>query len=823
MIRENRALVFILFSMMFIGCYATIAQVLIMREFLVVFFGNELSLATIIGTWLFGVAFGAAISGRVVARFSNQLSVFIIVQVLMCFTLPLVLIFVRVLRLILNVPTGQYIPLLSLLISSILIVFPFSFTIGLIFPVACKVVRGFTPDSATDIGFVYVLESIGSLVGGLLFTFVLISRFQPFAIALIFNCVLLLNILLILLFFSNSIFKKGKISVCMLLLISTFFLLISGAVNRVDNYFVNVRWRSSNPDITLLDSIDSRYENIVIGVRDDQYSVFGNGQYNFGFPNDYENSQIAHLVMTQHPDPKNVLLIGGGMGGMIREMLTHPIDKLDYIELDSMLIEFTRKYLPEDELSVLSDKRVEIFHIDGRYFVKKIRGKRKYDIIFVNTPDPSTAFLNRFYTLQFFQEGRDILEEEGVFATGISSTVNYLGEEVGNYTGSIYKTLSNVFPHVIVTPGQTNYYFASNSRDTATFDIQVLTKRYVGRNIESEFFSEYVFYSLLPPDRIDFVKNEIKNRKDLIENTDTRPVTYFFNLVLWDKLSGGQFGCILQWLKNSHLKTFLIPAFIFLVCRFTYVIAFRRSLGVQQKFNCIAAISTTGFAALALEIILIYAFQNIYGYVYEKIGLIIAMFMFGLVLGGSFSNRLIRKRTSLKTKSKSNIAKIFINDKKEQLDQERKTTASGNVEKKTFAEDGEKEELYWVKVLIILEATIVVYACIIPFILHQLTSLFFESEYLYMLLVVITGVLTGLEFPISSKLYLLRREGLGVTAGAIDSADHAGAFIGALLTGVLFVPIYGITGSCLIIVGLNLISLLFLMHLYYYRKRIRNC
>jgi len=89
-----------------------------------------------------------------------------------------------------------------------------------------------------------------------------------------------------------------------------------------------------------------------------------------------------------------------------------------------------------------------------------------------------------------------------------------------------------------------------------------------------------------------------------------------------------------------------------------------------------------------------------------------------------------------------------------------------------------------------------------------------------MVLVVITGVLTGIEFPISSKLYFLRRGKLGVTAGTINSADHAGAFIGAILTGVLFVPLFGITGSCIIIAGLNLMSLLFLIYHYYQKMRI---
>ena len=787
MVRENRTWLFVLFSMVFIGCYATIAQVLIIREFIVVFFGNELCFGIILGTWLFGVASGAATGGRIVDRLREHVPVFTLVLVLMCVILPLELILIRVLRYILDVPAGQYIPILSLLFSSILIITPFSFTIGLAFPLACKMVRGFTRDSAVDIGFMYVLESVGSLIGGLLFTFVLVSRFQPFAITLILDCFLFLNIFLILLFFKERFFKKGHSFACLLLFFVAFILLVSGTVNKIDNYFINARWNSSNPDIRLLESIDSRYENIVIGVRDDQYSVFGNGQYNFAFPDDYENSQIAHLVMTQHPAPKRVLLIGGGMGGLIREMLKHSIDELHYIELDPVLIESTKKYLPPDELEALSDERVKIFHVDGRYFVKRAGKADKYDLIFVNIPDPSTAFLNRFYTSEFFQEANGILEKDGVFATGVSSAVNYLGEEVGNYVGSIYQTMHSVFPHVIVSPGQTNYFFASNSFDTATFDIQALAKRYVERGVKSEYFSEHVFNTLLPPGRVKFIGDEIKSRKELSVNTDTKPVTYFFNLMLWDKLTGSQLGSVLKLFERSHLKIILIPIFVFLVCRIVYVIVFRRSLDVQQRFNSIAVVATTGFAGMALEIILIYAFQNIYGYVYEKIGLIIAVFMFGLAMGGGLSNRMILQRT---------------------------TAGGEGLPGKVSA----RKEKDWIKILMVLEAFIVVYAFIMPLVLNQLSFLFFNSEYLFMILVVITGVLTGIEFPISSKLYFLRKGELGATAGTIDSADHTGAFIGAILTGVLFVPIFGITGSCVIIAGLNLMSLLFLIY-HFSQKR----
>ncbi len=817
MVRKNRAWLFILLLMVFVGCYATIAQVLIIREFLVVFFGSELCIGIILGTWFFGVASGAVIGGRIAVRFKDHLSHFIILLTLMCVILPLELVLIRVLRIVLNVPAGQYIPILSLLISSICIITPFSFTIGLSFPIGCKVISGFTRNPASDIGVVYILESIGSLIGGLLLTFVLITRFQPLTITLIFSCILFLNLFLMLQYINRGFSKNGKSLAALSLLSVSFVLLVSGVANRVDKYFINVRWSSSNPEIELLESIDSRYENIVVGERDGQYSVFGNGQFNFAFPDEYETAQIAHMVMAQHPGPKRVLLIGGGMGGLIREMLKHPIKELDYIELDFALTELTKKYLSPEEKEALSDKRVKIFHTDGRYYVKRAKPGKKYDLIFVNIPDPSTAFLNRFYTVQFFQEGHDILTDKGVFGTAISSAVNYMGEEVGNYTGSIYQTLHSVFPHVIISPGQTNYFFASDSSDTATFDIRTLKKRYIERSVKSAFFSEYVFNTLLPPERVKVIKDYIENRKDLSVNTDTKPVTYFFNLMLWDKLTGSELGSILQWLKNSHVKTFLTPVLFFIVCRFVYVTVFRCSLDAQQRSNCIAAIATTGFAGMALEIILIFAFQNIYGYVYENIGLIIAVFMFGLALGGGASNSLIILSTNGNVLEKLNPFSMLKEGVKPGQTHEDKNHPSVADKKMAPEEADGKKEMEWITIFIGIESIIVAYAFAMPFVLNQLSSLFLDSEYLFMILVVVTGILVGLEFPIASKLYLMRRE-VGTTAGAIDSADHAGAFIGALLTGVLFVPLFGISGSCIIIAVLNLMSLLFFLHLYYQKR-----
>ncbi|MCP5007006.1 MAG: methyltransferase [Planctomycetes bacterium] len=855
-IHLNRELGIILFSIILLGCYATVAQALVIREFLVVSFGNELCLGIVLGTWLMGVALGAASGAKVAARLKHSFSIYIVLLFIMCVTLPLEIVLIRSLRHMLHIPAGQYMPILLLLISAIFTISTFSFFIGLIFPFTCKVIHGLTQDPAADIGIVFFLESIGSLFGGVLLTYILITRFTPTTIIMAFDAVLLITIILLLLFarkdvikspnpkhihpLSNptwihhsiqkklcgrSVIKADKLEceqstpwwcgvlACTLLLIAIVTLMVTVGANTIDNYFIKARWHSLNPGIELLESTDSRHENIAIGVRDGQYSVFGNGRYNFAFPDDYASSQTAHLVMTQHTNPEKVLLIGGGMGGLIREMLKHPIAELHYIEMDPALIEITQKYLPQHEMEALSDKRVSVFHTDGRRFIKQSADKKKYDLIFVNIPDPSTSFINRFYTLQFFHEAKRILHRSGIFVLGITSAVNYIGEEVGNYAGSVYKTLHNIFPYILVSPGHEIFFFAGNTPGSATFDIPTLIERYSKRGISSEFFSEHLFHSMLPPGRVAFLEKELTDNGDFKINSDTKPVAYFYNLMLWDKFTGARLGRTLEWLEKGDVKVFLIPISLFLLFRWLYVISLKRDVGVQQRFNCITAITTSGFAGIALEIVLIFSFQNIYGYVYEKIGLIIALFMFGLAMGSYISNRMILQEKSLNLLGPGTLFIYFQKFFSTPRIKRGETSTTNLVNKKS------SKDVYWIKTLIFIEAILVFYTAILPPILHRLTFQFFGAEYLFMLFVIIAGILPGIEFPISNKLHFLHKNKIETTAGVIDSADHVGGFVGALLVGVLFVPLFGIPGSCLIIMTLKLVSMLLLLHLYFQKRK----
>jgi len=901
-----------------IGCYATIAQVMLIREFLNIFYGNELCLGIVFGAWFLGIATGAFAGAKIEHTFKHAFTAFVITLMVMCFVLPLQIVSVRGVRGLLSVGVGEYISILPLLLTSIGLILPFSFIMGFVFPFSSKVVWDITvarrsrnqktisdfrlknsdllsnskpeihstesairnennqnsqhitidnKDPAIDIGMVYIVESMGSLFGGLVFSFFLVSRFHPFKIITLLNVGMF--ILLTLLFFSFQKRKqvypggeKNKVTVHPHLnlphqgggiqpdneyspplvggargggellqnkytkryldLISLGMALVmiviwfSPIPDSAEALSAKMRWKTLNPHIELVASADSKYQHIDIGKQAEQYNIYLNGQYASAFPNEYEYAQIAHLVITQHPSPKHVLLIGSGLGGLVSEMLLHPVESLDYVELDQRLFQISDKYLSPSDRQALSDSRVTIIHQDGRYYVKTTPKRQHYDIVLINTPDPSTAFLNRFYTLEFFREAQKILKSDGVLIASVSSAVTYIGKEVGSYTGSLYRTLHETFQKVLVSPGQTNSYFACNKGGVITLNIETLMERYRKSQVKSDYFTEYLFYTMLQPEQVKFIENQLRQRKDLLVNTDARPVTYFLNLVLWDLLTGGRLHGLFHGLKNVKLQWFLIPIVIALAGRIIYVVLRQFKLNINQpesgeefnpfytkqlKTNCLVALATTGFTGIALEIVLLYAFQNVYGYIYERMGVIVAIFMVGLALGGYLMNQIIKK----------------IRNPKPVLDFDR----GSGIQNPYLSPTGD-DSYHWVKILLIMQGIIGFYAIILPFIIHALSSYSIAAEIGLTCFIGIAGVLTGLVFPLVNKIFMQSSGDMAISAGMTYSADHIGAIFGAVLTGVILVPLLGVFGACLTLAALNISSFVLIAFSIFLHKRIRG-
>ena len=429
------------------GAWAVLAQSLFVRESLIVFFGNELALGVTLSSWFLGIFAGAAcaaIWARRSAGAPRCVTSFAIPFALLIASLPLALLALRASRLFLGVAGGELVPLGRVSLVCLLTITSSSFLVGWLFPAASAVAGATRWSGRGVIGWVYVLESAGGLIGGVAFTAFFLPRFPAMTAVGVYASFALASITLLLRVERHRAWVFSALVT--ILLISAVF---AGMSRSLDGWMTGVRWRSYRNTLPLMLSLDSPYENIAV-AGDGPLHLFLNGQVAGTFPDPYGYATRVQPLMLQHPHPGTVLLLGGGMTGMAREILRHPIKRLDIAEADPWLPGVLERFLPADDREALRDPRVTVHSVDPRRFVTASAGR--YDIIILSFPDPTTAALNRFYTREFFAECRKLLDERGILITRVTSSSNYLGGAALGLTASIYWTLRDANAHLILTP-----------------------------------------------------------------------------------------------------------------------------------------------------------------------------------------------------------------------------------------------------------------------------------------------------------------------------------------------------------------------------------
>ncbi|RCW77468.1 polyamine aminopropyltransferase [Saliterribacillus persicus] len=124
------------------------------------------------------------------------------------------------------------------------------------------------------------------------------------------------------------------------------------------------------------------------------------------------HEMVAHVPLFTHPNPKHVLVVGGGDGGVIREVLKHPsVVKATLVEIDGKVIEYSKKYLPTIA-GTLEDARVEVKVDDG--FLHIAQSEKAYDVIMVDSTEPVGPAVNLF-TKGFYSGISKALKDDGIF------------------------------------------------------------------------------------------------------------------------------------------------------------------------------------------------------------------------------------------------------------------------------------------------------------------------------------------------------------------------------------------------------------------------
>ena len=123
------------------------------------------------------------------------------------------------------------------------------------------------------------------------------------------------------------------------------------------------------------------------------------------------NEMIVHVPMAVHPHVKNVLIIGGGDGGVARICTQYPeIESIDVVEQDEIFVEVSREFFPETAKG-FDDARVKITNMDGLRFLRRCVGK--YDLIINDTTDPF-GYAEGLFTREFYGSCYRALKEDGI-------------------------------------------------------------------------------------------------------------------------------------------------------------------------------------------------------------------------------------------------------------------------------------------------------------------------------------------------------------------------------------------------------------------------
>ena len=155
------------------------------------------------------------------------------------------------------------------------------------------------------------------------------------------------------------------------------------------------------------------------------------------------HEMISHSVLFPHKDPQRILIIGGGDGGALREVLKHSVEKVHLVEMDKTMINLAKTHLRFVSQNSFSDERVKVFIERGEKFLKNT--KEKYDIIIVDSLNFGEKNSLALFSLKFYKRAFKILTKEGILITLGASFLDF-----ENFVKKIFLRLKKIFPKVFI-------------------------------------------------------------------------------------------------------------------------------------------------------------------------------------------------------------------------------------------------------------------------------------------------------------------------------------------------------------------------------------
>jgi spermidine synthase len=731
--RKNLAL-----AVCVLGFTGMAGQMLFLREMMSAFHGNELTLGACFAVWLLWTAVGSGWVARKIPFKGDGLAALSATLLWMAAALPFTEFAIRSSRLWLRAETGEIVGFGSVVLTGLVVFGPFCLASGVAYAAACRAAVFDGSEGSAAAVRVYAIEAVGSSLGGLAAALLLFPRVNSMGILTGLAGAgaaagLALRIP------PPSRFVRAAAMIALIALIGG-----SGRLNRLlDRTF----WKTGE----LLASENTAYGNVSLARLAGQITVYMNGTPLFTVP-DEEAEEAVHFGLLEHPSPETVLLIGGSLGGAVEQVFRHPsVRRVTAVELDPGVTRLARRFLPPVPAATLTDSAVLARFDDGRGFLA--RSRDRYDVVLMNLPDPESAQLNRYYTVEFFRLVRTRLNPGGVFAFSLPSSENAVGKEQADLLGTVRLTLDAVFPETVLLPGDPCRFIGANGGRYLTGDPGVLGTRIRERGLGTKYVQPYFLNFTLSDERRKALDAALESASAGRINRDFQPLAFRYDLLLWISRFAPSVRSGFERLSTVS-PVWIVGALALCVLASGFRIRKKRvrADGIRP------AVLGIGFSGLAIELIVLFGHQTLAGVLYRDMALIVAGYMAGLAAGGEAAHRAC---LSSRTRGLLSLAALILG-----LGALPPVTALA---------------MRWI---------------------HDAGAIT-ASRYAFFALNAAAGMLAGWGFGLANRLDSAtdRRDGGG--AGRLYALDLAGGLVGSLFTATLCMPLFGVGWSLAAVTVVN--------------------
>jgi len=750
---------FTLAAALTLGATAVVAQSVLLRELSLLWFGSELSWGMTLSGWLAGVAVGAAGAGWLSRRMPARV-LMPLLAVALAATLPAGLWLLRSARSLLGTGAGEFVATGQMLALTAATAGSAGLWVGAMFPAGAALAGGVFGPGRRGIGVFFLTEALGTLIGGAAFTFWWVERVDPFTLSAATSGALLLAVAGAVVCRRRGQPRRAINLAAGLVAAVAGGVLIAAAgrgLGRVaERAGQEVRWRGlfhAPERKTVLPHVagtESRFGRIDLGELHGQWTLYLNCRPAGTFPDRESTAPFVHLSASQCPRLGRVLVIGSATGEPAAELARYGGASVESIELDEKVHDCLAAHVRP------APRRPTRF-ADGRRFVKT--APHRYDLILLAVGDPTSIAAGRFYTREFFAEARRRLTDEGVLAFALAGPAGKISPDLRDYLASVRHALAGAFAETLWTWSDPTWVFAAGRAGVLTADPAALARRYRAHGGPADFDPDYFLgyrRDRLQPAKIARLAAALDAAPAARVNTDDRPVAMFLNLRRQEQtlrsLEAGPAGpkrtALLALFGRVRLWHALaaVGAVGVVGCGAALLGRRRGAPGAVGRAPLLASLATTGVATIGLEIVLLTAFQALYGYVYSHVGLIVALYMAGVAAGAWTQSR----------------------------------------------PGGASPARAWRR-LVLLDLALCAACALTPALRPALAAgaAGAAAEWIILAAVAAVGVAGGMALPLAAGLYARAADRTGAVAGAVDAADCLGGAAGALAVGLVLLPLLG--------------------------------